>query len=100
VTDITLYNFDTDCCQTPQDTEKCAPITVHNDPFFPNGKCLNFVRSLIFCEELGCSTDHMNILTAYIDGSNIYGSDIANATLLKAQTGFDVIKGFFIIADA
>jgi hypothetical protein len=42
----------------------------------------------------------MNILTAYIDGSNIYGSDIANATLLKAQTGFDVIKGFFIIADA
>jgi hypothetical protein len=81
-----------DCCATPEDTEKCAPVTVKNDPFYSNGKCLNFVRSLIFCEELGCDTDAMNILTAYVDGSNIYGSDSGNATQLKATTGANVIK--------
>jgi len=85
-----------DCCATPQDTEKCAPVTVTNDPFYPNGKCLNFSRSLIFCEELGCDTDPMNSLTAYIDGSNIYGSDRGNATQLRALTGVDGIKQFFL----
>jgi len=85
----------TDCCATPEDTEKCAPVTVKNDPFYSNGKCLNFARSLIFCEELGCDTDPMNILTAYIDGSNIYGSNSGNATQLKATAGANVIKPFF-----
>jgi len=75
-----------DCCATPSDTERCAPITVSNDPFYPNGKCLNFVRSLIFCEELGCNTDPMNVLTAYIDGSSIYGSDSGNAAVLKSSS--------------
>ena len=76
-----------DCCETPNDTERCAPIIVKNDTFFENGKCLNFVRSLIFCEELGCNTDPLNTLTAYIDGSNIYGSDSGNATSLKSFSG-------------
>jgi len=87
--DITLaatYNV-ADCCATPSDTEKCAPITVSNDPFYPNGKCLNFARSLVFCEELGCNTDPMNSLTAYIDGSNIYGSNNGNATQLRSSSG-------------
>jgi Animal haem peroxidase len=91
-----FISLTSDCCGTPQDTEKCAPVTVTNDPFYPNGKCLNFVRSLIFCEELGCNTDPMNILTAYIDGSNIYGSDVGNATLLRNSTGFNVLKLLFI----
>jgi hypothetical protein len=37
----------------------------------------------------------MNGLTAYIDGSNIYGSDSGNATELKALTGVNVIEQFF-----
>ena len=76
-----------DCCANATDTEKCAPITVNNDPFYSNGKCLNFARSLIFCEELDCTTDPMNSLTAFIDGSNIYGSDNGNLTQLRAFSG-------------
>ena len=76
-----------DCCSSANDREKCAPITVNNDPFYPNGKCLNFARSLIFCEELDCDTDPMNTLSAFIDGSNIYGSDNGNSTQLRSFIG-------------
>jgi hypothetical protein len=76
-----------DCCGTPSDTDRCAPITISTDPFYTSGKCLNFARSLIFCEQLGCTTDPMNSLTAYIDASQVYGSDNGNATTLRALTG-------------
>jgi len=87
--DLTLATTYTvpDCCTNSTDTEKCAPVRISTDPFYPNGKCLNFARSLIFCEELGCQTDPMNTLTAYIDGSQIYGSNTGNATQLRALTG-------------
>jgi hypothetical protein len=51
--DLTLastYNVP-NCCATPNDHDKCAPVTVKSDSFFPNGKCLNFARSLVFCEQ-------------------------------------------------
>ena len=50
-----------DCCGTPSDTDRCAPITVSNDPFYPAGKCLNFARSLIFCEVIGCEVSQTPI---------------------------------------
>jgi len=71
------------CCLAANNTQKCAPITVHRDSFYPNGKCLSFIRSITFCEALGCDTDPFNSITAYIDGSNIYGSDSANAVKLR-----------------
>lgn len=76
-----------DCCGTPSDTARCAPIIVSNDPFYNGGKCLKFTRSLVFCEELGCVTDPMNTLTAYIDASQVYGSDNGNALALRALVG-------------
>ncbi len=87
--DLTLTTTYTvpDCCKNASDTEKCAPVTVSNDPFYTNGKCLNFARSLIFCEELGCDTDPMNTLTAYVDASQVYGSDVGNSTQLRSLTG-------------
>ena len=76
------------CCSAgaAADTKKCAPVTVTNDPFYSN-KCLNFVRSLVFCEALGCTTDQTNSITAYIDGANIYGSDTDSATQLRSLSG-------------
>jgi peroxidase len=76
-----------DCCSPNSDDEECAPITVTNDPFYGASKCLNFARSIAFCEELGCSTDPLNGITGYVDGSQIYGSDSGNATQLRALTG-------------
>jgi peroxidase len=85
--DITLsstYN-PPNCCLDASDTDKCAPITVASgDSFFSSGKCLNFVRSLGFCEELDCGTDPINDDTSYVDGSQIYGSDQGNGTQLRA----------------
>ena len=76
-----------DCCTAPHGDDRCATIQVNGDAFYKNGKCLNFVRSLVFCEEVGCETDPMNSLTAFVDGSNIYGSDEATARQLRTFKG-------------
>lgn len=76
-----------DCCTDSSDTEKCAPITVSNDNFYSSGKCLSFARSLVFCEELGCTTDPTNGLSAYVDASQVYGSDATNALSLRTLSG-------------
>ena len=76
-----------DCCALSSPT-LCAPITVPNgDPFYPNDKCLNFARSLIFCQQQGCDTDPMNTLTAYLDASQVYGSDDESSNTLREHTG-------------
>ncbi len=87
--DLTLATINTvpDCCTISTDTVKCAPVRISTDPFYPNGKCLHFARSLIFCEELGCQTDPLNTLTAYLDASLVYGSNNGNATQLRSLTG-------------
>ncbi len=87
--DITLTAAYTvpDCCSKDSEEDECAPIKVTNDPFYGASKCLNFARSVAFCEELGCTTDPMNGITAYVDGSQIYGSESGNATQLRALDG-------------
>ena len=89
--DLTLATLNTvlDFCTISTDTNKCAPVRISADPFYANGKCLHFARSLIFCEELGCQTDPMNTLKAYLDASQVYGSNNENATqqsLFRRQT--------------
>ena len=98
------------CCLAANDTHKCAPITTSHDTFYQKGKCLNYIRSVIFCEALGCETDPMNSITSYIDGSNIYGSDRLNAEKLRNLTGgklsvsgnslLPVINGAFVAGDS
>ena len=89
-----------DCCATPHDKDKCAAIPVKDDAFFKKGRCLNFVRSRVYCEEVGCDTDPMNIITAFIDGSNIYGSDKATASKLRAFKGGKLaISGASLLPD-
>ncbi len=62
---------------------RCAPITVGSDPFYSAGKCLNFARSLKFCEQLGCTAEPLNLLTAYVDASMIYGNDDTTAQSIR-----------------
>jgi peroxidase len=85
--DLTLTNTYTvtSCCNSINDTDRCLPIMVPpNDAFFSAGKCLEFKRSLIFCEERGCQLDPMNAVTAYTDASTVYGSDATNAAAIRA----------------
>lgn len=78
----------------------CLPIEVpDNDAFYqspkarsgsssptPLKKCLHFVRSLNGQPALG-PRQQLNALTAYLDGSEIYGSDNCEARSLRALVG-------------
>lgn len=81
-----------DCSSASTVHPECLPHPVPvNDPFFPsvkNGKkqCLHFARSLNAQEKLG-PREQMNQITAYIDSSNVYGSDSCEASELRASTG-------------
>lgn len=91
---LTATYVQPNCCNNIAETDECAPIIVGQDPVFSRGFCLNFVRSMVFCEELGCNTDPMNVLTAYIDGSQIYGSDIGNASSIRQFSGGQMATSF------
>ena len=66
-----------DCC-TKGKTDECFPIPVPNDDNFygpRNVTCLEFRRSVIFCEEKGGSKEQFNEVSHFIDASTVYGSE-------------------------
>ena len=89
-------------------TEICEPIRVPDrDPIFGigtknNGNCIAFSRSLAACEPedepllTGGLTprEQLNVLTSYIDGSMIYGSDEELAKRIRKYSGGLLLEGF------
>jgi len=45
-----------------------------NDKFFGNQNVINFRRSS-FVEKPGLARSHPNVITSWLDGSQVYGSD-------------------------
>jgi len=77
-----------DCCQHPEE-ESCFPIALpQNDPFYATistpQTCLEFSRSTAFCEELSTVREQMNGITAFVDASNVYGSNDETSILLRS----------------
>ncbi|XP_022240053.1 thyroid peroxidase-like [Limulus polyphemus] len=73
---------------------ECFPIRIpKNDPFYPvvdlntgQANCISFVRSLPGQLKLG-RREQMNQVTAYVDLSQVYGSDKCDAQKLRAFNG-------------
>jgi len=77
-----------DCCQHPEE-ESCFPIALpQNDAFYATistpQTCLEFSRSTAFCEELSTVREQMNGITAFVDASNVYGSNDETSILLRS----------------
>ncbi|XP_046548359.1 peroxidase-like [Haliotis rubra] len=71
----------------PEDRDICFPITIpENDPMFKPRTCMSFVRS-IQISNTDCRlapAEQLNQITAYIDGSMVYGSSLAEMRTLRA----------------
>ncbi|XP_048253018.1 peroxidasin-like [Haliotis rufescens] len=99
---VTDNGSDIECCDrtdsVPSDTDSpCFPITLPDgDFYFGDGKCMNLVRSEAVS---GTGTDssnprqQYNELSAFIDGSHIYGiSDSETAELRDTDSGSGLLK--------
>lgn len=83
-----------DCTPCSNTITGCIPIPIPpNDPFYPNidpitnqAKCIPVTRSLPSRLTLG-RREQMNQVTAYLDGSFIYGSDICENRQLRTFHG-------------
>ena len=82
------------CCQSPRASSakphpECMPIEFQSVSGQEEQYCLDYVRSAPAVRS-GCNLGHrdqLNLVTAYLDGSAIYGSTEAQMRRLRAYTG-------------
>ncbi|XP_069111540.1 peroxidasin homolog pxn-2-like isoform X2 [Argopecten irradians] len=77
----------TDCCNSNlANLPECFPIDIpSDDPFFAQKSCMDFVRSAAVVD--ACSPNHreqFNAITAFVDGSNVYGSSLDQMNGLRS----------------
>ncbi len=80
-----------DCCDVSSslDSEDCLAIPLRPDDKFVSDdgqNCLEFRRSSAFCSETTERREQFNIITHYIDLSNIYGSDEETVCKLRSDS--------------
>ena len=76
----------TDCCKTGVQESNCFTIPIPSpDRFYSwvnsSAQCLNFVRSRPVCRST--VREQFNEITAFVDASNIYGSELEHSALLR-----------------
>ncbi|XP_078535604.1 myeloperoxidase-like [Lissotriton helveticus] len=77
-----------DCEHTCVREPPCFPLRIPpNDPRISNrSDCIPLFRSAPACNEGSTVREQINILTSFIDGSQVYGSDMPTATRLRNMT--------------
>jgi hypothetical protein len=65
-------------------------VVPDDDKFFPPGQVIPMLRNAAM-EGTGTGPDnprkHLNLITSFVDGSGIYGSDVERASWLRAENG-------------
>ncbi len=69
-----------------EEEDVCLAIQVPWGDRF-NRTCMDFTRSTAFCQETLGYREQMNGITAFIDASNVYGSDDETAAMLRTFEG-------------
>ena len=99
-----VFDEECGCNHTP----KCSPIHVHeNDTTFGmasanDGRCLSFSRSLPTCKmdtSASVPRDQVNQITAFVDGSQVYGSSEKLALSLRTRVGGLLKQGGRSVSD-
>ena len=90
--DITLTPETHHECCNGDTSEDCFPINIPADDYFysnlvPPQTCLEFSRSSAFCDTAESTREQINGITAFVDASNVYGSDDDSATALRGSDG-------------
>merc|ERR1712106_679397 len=94
--DISATSFpEKRCCLNPGRPE-CFNINVPvSDPFYQqrhnlSSTCIDFARSRPACGQ--SSREQVNTITAFIDASNVYGSDDETAQILRSNIGGRLVE--------
>ncbi|XP_063809377.1 myeloperoxidase-like [Pseudophryne corroboree] len=84
----TTFFEDTDCETSCARSHPCFPLMIPpNDPRITNrNDCIPMFRSAPVCSLITPVREQINVLTSYVDGSQVYGSDAAVATKLRNNT--------------
>ena len=76
------------CCSDPSMSPECFPMDIPPGDHHFNTTCLNFVRSAPYnCNPSTVQREQFNSITAYLDGSQIYGSEESMQPLLRSFEG-------------
>ena len=77
------------CCKDRNMSPECFPMDIPpGDHHFNNKTCLDFVRSAPYnCIPPSVQREQFNSITAYLDGSQIYGSEESMQPLLRSFEG-------------
>ena len=81
-----FFSDGTNCCKSGVQESNCFTIPIPSpDRFYSwvnsSAQCLNFVRSRPVCRST--VREQFNEITAFVDASNIYGSELEHSALLR-----------------